>query len=271
MRLGANESPKKVSLFGLEIYRLGVESLVDDLIGVLERSERAAVLAVNPHSIEEAFCEPAFMHALKKADFLFADGIGLVGASYVMQPKRRIVNRIAGFELFTALNERLNQRNDTSVAFVGSTETVLEMMRMRFQIECPNVRVAGIISPPFVHRLAGEESDAIVRQLQALKPTVVWVGLTAPKQEIWIAAVQGALSSPIVCGVGAVFDFYAGTVSRPSAAWRRLGVEWLVRLLGEPRRLWRRTLVSAPKFVFRMISEICRDRGIDGPPGKSGR
>jgi N-acetylglucosaminyldiphosphoundecaprenol N-acetyl-beta-D-mannosaminyltransferase len=121
-------------------------------------------------------------------------------------------------------------------------------MTERLQARFPGLEVVGTLSPPF-RRLTEEEDEDLVRSVNDAKPDVVWVGLGAPKQELWMAAHRGRLLAPVLVGVGAAFDFHAGTVRQAPAVLQRAGLEWAYRLLREPRRLWYRYLVYNPWFV----------------------
>jgi N-acetylglucosaminyldiphosphoundecaprenol N-acetyl-beta-D-mannosaminyltransferase len=120
-------------------------------------------------------------------------------------------------------------------------------------VDYPNVRVAGTYSPPFKKTYSKEEVDAMAAAINEAAPDVLWVGMTAPKQEKWIHDQRDRLNVKFAAAIGAVFDFYTGRVKRSHPAFQRLGLEWLPRLVQEPRRLWRRMFVSAPVFLFAVL------------------
>jgi N-acetylglucosaminyldiphosphoundecaprenol N-acetyl-beta-D-mannosaminyltransferase len=206
---------------------------------------------LNPHSYVVATNDPDFEAALKGADMLLPDGVGVVMAGALLGIA--FAERITGWDLFSGLHERLNSVGGASVFFLGSSPNVLKRISERMLVEYPNVTVVGLLSPPFSHSFSEEETKEIVRMINGVRPDILWVGMTAPKQEKWLQANRDRLCVKLACSVGAVFDFYAGTRKRSHPIFQRLGLEWLPRLIREPRRLWRRMLVSAPVFVFHVV------------------
>jgi N-acetylglucosaminyldiphosphoundecaprenol N-acetyl-beta-D-mannosaminyltransferase len=143
--------------------------------------------------------------------------------------------------------------------FYGSTPEVLARLRARLTEQIPGLNICGLLSPPF--RVASpEERRADYDTIRASGAELVWVGLGAPKQEQWIARSAPELPGAILLGVGAAFDFHAGTLRRAPVTMRTLGLEWLYRLAQEPRRLWKRYLVSNSLFIRYALSDVFSDR-----------
>jgi len=138
------------------------------------------------------------------------------------------------------------------VFLLGSTQDVLTRIEKRLISEFPNVSVRSL-SPPFKHKFDAEDIGIFCNEINDFSPDVTFLGLTAPKQEKLISEIRHNTSSKFLAGIGAVFDFYAGTVKRPSDFWVKLHLEWFVRFLGEPRRLWRRNFISTPLFLLNII------------------
>ena len=206
---------------------------------------------LNPHSAEVAAEDDVFHNALTCADFLTADGVGVVYASRVLGGSIR--DRITGMDVFLAVNEALNRRKSASVFFLGSTEQTLEKIRRKMAEDFPKVTVAGTYSPPFKAEFSEADSEAMISAIKSAAPDVLWVGMTAPKQEKWLHAHQDRLVANFAGPIGAVFDFYVGNIERAGPVWQKLGLEWLPRLIQEPRRLWRRALISGPRFLLRTL------------------
>lgn len=206
---------------------------------------------LNPHSYAVALDDALFAMALKDADWLIPDGAGVVIASRVLGGT--INQRVTGTDMFFALHERMNLATGMSVFFLGATEETLNLIRRRMAKDFPSVRVAGCYSPPFKPVYSTAELDEMIGAVNTAAPDVLWVGLTAPKQEKWIYENRSRLNVKFVGAVGAVFDFHTGRVKRSPVIFQKLGLEWLPRLMQQPRRLWRRMFVSAPIFVWHTL------------------
>jgi N-acetylglucosaminyldiphosphoundecaprenol N-acetyl-beta-D-mannosaminyltransferase len=212
---------------------------------------------MNPHAYAIALRDPDYSNALRSADWLIPDGTGIVMASRWMQGCIR--ERVTGSDIFWGVNEKLSRLGGYSVFFLGSTEETLAIIRAKMEKDFPRVRVAGTYSPPFKERYTAEENEAMLSVINAAAPDILWVGMTAPKQEKWIFANQTTLVDvKFAAAVGAVFDFYTGRIRRSHPAFQKAGLEWLPRLLQEPRRLWRRMFVSAPIFTWHILVERFR-------------
>jgi len=202
---------------------------------------------LNPHSHVIAADDPDFYEALQSTDWLVPDGAGVVLASRFLGCP--VHERVTGSDIFYGLHDRLNRRGGGSVFFLGSTEEILAEIRRRMDRDYPNLRVAGSFSPSYSTEFSPAELDGMIAAINAARPDVLWVGMTAPKQEKWIHRNRQRLQVKFIGAVGAAFDFYTGRVKRSHPIFRKLGLEWLPRLLQEPRRLWRRMFISAPLFV----------------------
>ena len=122
-------------------------------------------------------------------------------------------------------------------------------------IDFPNIQVVGVYAPLYKDEFTVEDNEKMIAAINAVNPDVLWVGMTAPKQEKWIYQNKKQLEVKFIGAIGAVFDFYAGNIKRSHPFFQKLGLEWLPRLLQEPRRLWRRNFISNPKFMLRVLKE----------------
>ena len=148
----------------------------------------------------------------------------------------------------------MNRRGQGSCFFLGATEETLAAIRARMAVDFPNVQVAGTYSPPFKNEFTEEDNRQMIEAVNAAGPDVLWVGLTAPKQEKWIYQNKEKLNVKFIGAVGGVFDFYSGNIRRNEYPWfLEHGLEWLPRLIQEPRRLWKRTFISAPVFFWHVF------------------
>lgn len=207
-------------------------------------------VCANPHSLEVARKDGEFSKAFAAADLVVPDGFGIVLASRLS--KGNIRERVTGTMLFLGVCRALNVGGG-SFYFLGSKEATLDRIVKRLAAEYPNIRVVGTCSPPFAEEFSAETDNGMVENINRANPDVLWVGMTAPKQEKWIFRNRNRINARLLGPIGAAFDFYAGTVKYPSPWFREHGLEWLPRLLRQPRRLWRRNLVSGPMFLARVL------------------
>jgi N-acetylglucosaminyldiphosphoundecaprenol N-acetyl-beta-D-mannosaminyltransferase len=246
--------PQIEEILGYGVWSDDVHSCVEDIVGWVESGNGPRWLAcLNPHSCVVAERAADFANALRRATWLIPDGTGIVLASWMCGGKVRI--RVTGSDIFFGVMEALERRGGGRVFFLGSTDETLRILREKTRIDYPRVEVVGTHSPPFKPEYSEDELAEMVRAVNAARPQVLWVGMTAPKQELWIDRVVARLDVKFVAAIGAVFDFYSGRVTRSGGAFQRLGLEWLPRLVREPRRLWRRTLISAPAFMWRVVQD----------------
>lgn len=205
---------------------------------------------LNPHSYVVAQRDESFFSALKRADWIIPDGIGIVLAGRILG--RPLTERITGFDVFDGVMRKLNERSG-SVFFLGSTRDNLMLISQKLHEDYPNVKLVGTYSPPFKNDFSEEDNIKMINEIVSVRPDVLWVGMTAPKQEKWIADMRSELPVRFVGAIGAVFDFYSGNVARSHPFFREVGLEWLPRLLKEPKRLWRRMGISAPLFILDVL------------------
>ena len=181
----------------------------------------------------------------------------------------RHMRRVYGPDLMLALCTLAAERGWSALLY-GGADGVPELLAERLTSQFPGLKIAGCISPPF-RPLTSEEDAEVVRQINDARPDIVWVGLSTPKQERWMADHVGRINAPVLLGVGAAFDIHAGLLRQAPPYVQRAGLEWLYRMLREPRRLWRRYLRNNPRFVvailrrppYLRVAETRISRGID--------
>jgi N-acetylglucosaminyldiphosphoundecaprenol N-acetyl-beta-D-mannosaminyltransferase len=224
------------------IEQLYPKILTEDLNSMPDR--KLLINTINAHSYNVAKKDLNFLESLIGSDVLLADGVGVV-LCYKLLNKR--VCKIAGADLFYYQMKRLNKQNG-SCFFLGSSESTLNQIKLKAKQEFPNIRI-GSYSPPFKATFSEHESEEMINQINIFHPDVLFIGMTAPKQEKWAYEHFKNLNTKHICCIGAVFDFYAETVSRPPQWMINIGLEWLGRLLKEPKRMWHRYLVSSPVII----------------------
>jgi N-acetylglucosaminyldiphosphoundecaprenol N-acetyl-beta-D-mannosaminyltransferase len=209
---------------------------------------------INAHSYNMARKDDLFAEALSKGDVLIPDGASIVKACELIGVKSKPKERIAGWDLFAYEMDLLNRKGGKCM-FMGSSEKVLALVKKRAFVDYPNI-IVETYSPPYKPEFSDEDNGAIINAINAADPDLLWIGMTAPKQEKWTYSHWSELNIHCHVGtIGAVFDFFAGTAKRAPLWWQRHGLEWLYRLLKEPRRMWRRYLVGNVLFLWYMAVE----------------
>ena len=216
-------------------------------------NESRVVCICNVHSVIMASQNAEFGQALLNADMATPDGAPVAWMLRRLGHKGQ--QRINGPDLMWRYCEQAQHR-DEAVFFYGSTEETLAALKVKLLAAFPSLKIAGAISPPF-RALTAAEDTAIVAQINASGTGVVWVSLGCPKQELWMAAHRGRIHAVMV-GVGAAFDYHAGTIKRAPKWIQDAGFEWLHRLLSEPRRLWKRYFVTNTLFIIGAIKQLIR-------------
>jgi len=214
---------------------------------------------INAHSYNVAQEDKEFAEALLCCDVLIPDGVGVVKAVKWLRAEK--IERIAGWDLFewemekTAARAKQQEVSNKTVFFLGSSEAVLAKIKEKAAVDYPNLEV-HTYSPPFKPEFTAEDNRAMIEAVNAVNPDLLWIGMTAPKQEKWAYKHYEQLNVRGHIGtIGAVFDFYAGTVERAPLWWQEHSLEWLYRLVKEPKRMWRRYLVGNVKFVWGVVRE----------------
>ena len=223
-----------------------------DLLSEIPIGKKCIINTINPHSFCEAKKDKVFTEALLSSDVLLPDGSGIVLATKILTGKK--INKIAGADVHQYLLEQAHLKSQ-KVFYLGASENTLLLIAKRIKIEFSNVKMESY-SPPYKPEFSEEDSKKMVEAVNNFKPQILFVGMTAPKQEKWVYTHKSQLDAKIICSIGAVFDFYAGTVKRPGKFWIQLGLEWFPRLLREPKRLWRRNFVSTPLFLW----DVCLEK-----------
>ncbi|WP_308392939.1 WecB/TagA/CpsF family glycosyltransferase [Prevotella sp.] len=219
---------------------------------------------INAHSFNTAKKDQLFADALTNGDVLIPDGVSIVKACRWIKAKSQPKERIAGWDLFSFEMEKLERESEElrtkseeskTVMFMGSSQKVLDLIVKRAAVDYPHLKVVTY-SPPYKPEFSDEDNRAIIDAINDANPDLLWVGMTAPKQEKWTYSHWKELNIHCHVGtIGAVFDFFAGTVERAPMWWQEHGLEWLYRLLKEPKRMWRRYIIGNALFLWNMTKE----------------
>lgn len=225
---------------------------------------KVLINTINAHSYNTAQKDALFAEALQNGDYLIPDGASIVKACRLINAKSKPKERIAGWDLFEweMENPIRNYQGGKScgsddrlprVMFLGSSEKVLSLIRKRMSEVYPQWEVVTY-SPPYKPEFSAEDNEAMINAINEANPDLLWIGMTAPKQEKWTYANWERLNIHCHVGtVGAVFDFFAGTYKRAPRWWQEHSLEWLYRLLKEPRRMWRRYIIGNALFLWNVL------------------
>jgi N-acetylglucosaminyldiphosphoundecaprenol N-acetyl-beta-D-mannosaminyltransferase len=216
------------------------------------QSSPLLVNTINQYSYCMANEDLGFKESLQMSDILLPDGISIVAAEYLLTGRK--IKKISGTDLHKHLLSNLNEKAG-SCFYLGASVDTLSQIQKRLSVEFPNIRV-GVYSPPFKNVFSLDDNNKMIEAVNSFQPDVLFIGMTAPKQEIWAYRHKDKLKAKAICTIGAVFDFYAGTVKRPNNFLIKLGLEWLGRLVKEPKRLWKRYLYYGPVFVCLIVKEM---------------
>jgi N-acetylglucosaminyldiphosphoundecaprenol N-acetyl-beta-D-mannosaminyltransferase len=240
--MGIIERPKMdtiptVNILNVPFSCIGYSQVLQQ-VGLWHNEQKCrAISFVNPHSIIVSLKNPDMAKALRQSSLILSDGVGVGLASRILGGSH--IQRVTGPACMLKLCE-WSQYYGYSHYFYGGAEGVVEQLVEHLKEKYPRLKVAGYYCPPF-RSLTPQEEEQVVANINSCKPDILWVGLGAPKQEIWINQHLDKIQTTAMIGVGAAFDFHSGRRKWAPQWIRDMGIEWLYRLLLEPRRMWRRS------------------------------
>lgn len=236
----------------MRLKDINIVCSMNDLKGIGDG--KMLINTINAHSYNTALKDPVFAEALMNGDALIPDGASIVMACRWLKAKSQPTERIAGWDLFEYEMNRLNAKGGKCF-FMGSSERVLALIKEKAQKIYPNI-IVETYSPPYKPEFSDEDNIMIIEAINNANPDILWIGMTAPKQEKWAYTHWNELDIHCHCGtIGAVFDFFAGTVERAPLWWQKHSLEWLYRLLKEPKRMWRRYIIGNTLFIWNIFKE----------------
>ena len=239
----------KSTILGVDFDNLLPEQAVDKALSFLENETTSIIFTPNPEMVMLAQKDAEFAGVLKAADLVTPDGIGIVYASRLT--KNKIAKRVPGIDLLTDIFDKIKETGH-SVYFLGAAPGVAEAAAANMRQKFPGLVVCGHHHGYF----SDGDNDAIVAEINAAKADIVVVGLNFPRQEKWIYQHRDRLNAKILHGGGGSIDVFGGKVKRAPKAFQKLGFEWLYRLLRQPSRLLRQTVLV--KFVLLVVYKKIR-------------
>lgn len=236
----------RTEILSFPVFSSNLESMI--------LSEKTVINTLNQYSYMMAVKDVRFREALMASDVLLPDGVGIVAACKILNG--RTIKKIAGADLHQFLLHQLSEIGGRCF-YLGASDRTLERIKMQCAQEFPNIEV-GYYSPPYKREFDEGDNRRMIEAINAHQPDILFIGLSAPKQELWVHHNKQELHVKAICSIGAVFDFYAGTINRPSKFWVGIGMEWFIRFVNEPSRLWKRYLYYGPAFVYVIFKKKVR-------------
>jgi N-acetylglucosaminyldiphosphoundecaprenol N-acetyl-beta-D-mannosaminyltransferase len=254
---GAASGISTRSILGVPVALTDYGSAIDVMDSLVETRERGYVCAAPVHALMVAQDDPEMFAALRGSTLVVPDGMPLVWAANLLG--ERLHDRVYGPELMLRYSDRCAERGHRVWLYGGRDQGSLVQLALSMRRRHPGIKIVGGYSPPF-RALTREEEDALVAQINEAKPDVLWVGIGVPKQEKWMAHMRERLDVPVMCGVGAAFDFHAGRVPQAPRWMQDRGLEWIYRIAQEPRRLLPRYVYFNPRFVLAFARQYLAER-----------
>jgi N-acetylglucosaminyldiphosphoundecaprenol N-acetyl-beta-D-mannosaminyltransferase len=245
-----DDDVKRINVLGTQVAVLNIESAVRVISGWLGHSRRGRyVSTADVHCIMQSFRRAEVRRAFNSADICVPDGMPLSWVGWLRG--HRSMNRVYGPDLMLRLLE-ISAASGYTNFFLGGAEGVADQLSRRMIDRFPDLRVVGTHCPPF-RTLTPDEKRYLIRTVNEVRPDLVWVGLGAPKQDLFMAEYRDLLDSGVMVGVGAAFDFHTGRVRQAPRWMMGAGLEWTFRLWVEPRRLGPRYLRNIPPFLWHIF------------------
>jgi len=240
------------NILGVKVSAVDMKRALEFAVRQIDRGEPGYVCFAGVHGVMEAQRDPALLRIFNRAAMAAPDGMPMTWMGRLQG--RRSMDRVFGPDFMLELCRISVERGYRNFLF-GGKPGVAGLLGKNLQCRFPGLRIAGTFTPPF-RPLTPDEADSLIAQVRHAKPHILWVGLSTPKQERFMARFVGRLGVPLLAGVGAAFDFHTGSL-RDSPHWmKRAGLQWLHRLAQEPRRLWKRYLINNPLFLWQIAGQL---------------
>jgi N-acetylglucosaminyldiphosphoundecaprenol N-acetyl-beta-D-mannosaminyltransferase len=252
----AAERVHKREILGIPMAMTDYEGAMDVMDAMVDTRERGWVSAAAVHAVIIAQRDPDLRRALVESTITVPDGMPVVWAANLLGES--LPSRVYGPELMNRYCRRSVERDLRVWLYGGRDQGALLQLALNLRREHPGIRIVGGYSPPF-RPLTEDEEDDLARQINRDRPDVIWVGIGVPKQEKWILRMRDRLEVPVMCAVGAAFDFHAGRVSQAPLWMQERGLEWTYRIAQEPRRLLPRYLDTNPRFLYGVARQYLKE------------
>jgi N-acetylglucosaminyldiphosphoundecaprenol N-acetyl-beta-D-mannosaminyltransferase len=236
----------KHNILGIQISSISMSNLLDDFAGLIRSSSKASVCITPVNSILAARKNAQVLAIYNNASYTLCDGVPVLWASRFLGTP--IEQRITGLDLLPALLE-FCAANNFSLFFLGASPGVGDALKAKAEQLHQSINIKGVYCPPFAAKFEKAENDKMIAAINAVKPDIVLVSLTAPKQDIWISENLEYLDTKIAIGIGGAFEVTAGLINRAPVWMQKAGLEWFYRFTQEPKRMFKRYFIEAPVFI----------------------
>lgn len=244
--------PKRFSVLGVNISAIDMKDALSVVRQAIEQKDKIYISVCPVSTIMECHTNAKAFESVNAADLVTPDGMPVVWLGRLRGYKN--IKRVYGPDLMLEIC-RISEHKGHKNYFYGSTVKVLTGLSENLKRTFPALVVSGAYSPPFRDLSVAEEMQ-IIKNINKDSPDILWVGLGSPKQDIWMYHNRDKLNASVIVGVGAAFDFLSGVKPQAPKWMRRIGLEWLFRLIIEPQRLWRRYLIGNSLFIYLLIAEL---------------
>lgn len=245
----ANKKIEKFCILGVKIPAIDMDDACLAVEEAILKEQKKYICVCPVSTIMECKKNEKVLRSVNSADLVTPDGMPVVWLGKMSGYKN--ISRVYGPELMQNICG-ISAKKGYKHYFYGSSYDTLNKLEEKLSRKYPGLIISGSFSPPF-RQLTEEEDNAIVEEINRSNADIIWVGLGSPKQDLWMHEHRGRINAPILIGVGAAFDFLAGTKPQAPRWMRDNGFEWLFRLVTEPKRLWRRYLVDCPLFIYYLL------------------
>lgn len=254
--LVSNQSRRYVDILGVNVSAIDMDHAVYDADQWIRSGKSGYACVTSVHGVMEAQRDPSFRRILNDGVMNLPDGMPLVWIGKLQGAEH--IERVFGPDFLTEMC-RISVARGYRHFLYGGAQGVAHELKESLELKFPGIAIVGTYTPPFRPLNKDEERD-VLAQIRSSRADVVWIGLSTPKQERFMAQFAHRLRVPLLVGVGAAFDYHTGRV-RDCPPWvKRSGLQWLHRLLQDPRRLWRRYLRNNPAFIWKIFFQFLRSK-----------
>jgi len=246
----------KTNILNINIDRVNLDDILLKVVKLIDKNFRFYICVPNSYLTVIANQDKELLSILNNAEIVIPDGMPLIWYSKTF--KESLSERITGFDFFCNFSKIADKKNYSYFFLGGENKKVLEKIKTKLEYEFKNIKVPGYYCPPFIDNFTDEIDNEIIKIVNKCKPDILWLGLSAPKQERWIYKNINKLNIKMACGIGAVFNFYSGYIKRAPKWMQNIGLEWVYRIIVEPKRLLKKYSVYNTKFMLLVAKDILR-------------